>query len=74
MTIVRWNSSHDMAAYQERMSRMLEGFYGRPQEDLARGSWVPPVDIYTNSQHELVLKADPEQTARDIADMAAIRA
>jgi len=67
MTIVRWNSSRDMAAYQERMSRMLDGFYGRPQEDLARGSWVPPVDIYTNSQHELVLKAElPDMKEEEI--------
>ena len=58
MTIVRWNSSRDIAAHQERMSRMLEGFYGRPQEDLTRGAWVPVVDIYSNGQHELVLKAE----------------
>jgi hypothetical protein len=31
MTIVRWDSLRDMAAHQER-SRMLEGFYGRPEE------------------------------------------
>ena len=37
---------------------MLEGFYGRPQEDLARGAWVPAVDIYSNGQRELVLKAE----------------
>ena len=58
MTIVRWNSSRDVAALQERMSRMLEGFYVRPQEDLTRGAWVPAVDIYSNNQHELVLKAE----------------
>jgi HSP20 family protein len=40
------------------MSRMLEGFYIRPQEDLTRGAWVPAVDIYSNGQHELVLKAE----------------
>jgi HSP20 family protein len=58
MTIVRWNSSRDVAALQERMSRMLEGFYVRPQEDLTRGAWVPAVDIYSSSEHELVLKAE----------------
>ena len=56
MTIVRWDSSRDMAAHQERLTRMLEGFYVRPQEDLTRGAWVPAVDIYTTGQHELVLK------------------
>ena len=67
MTIVRWNSSRDIAAHQERMSRMLEGFYGRPQEDLTRGEWVPAVDIYSNGQHELVLKAElPDMKEEEI--------
>jgi HSP20 family protein len=67
MTIVRWNSSHDVAAHQERISRLLEGFYGRPEEDLAGGSWVPAVDIYSNGQHELVLKAElPDMKEEDI--------
>ena len=58
MTLVRWDSSRDVAALQEGMSRRLEGFYIRPQEDLTRGAWVPAVDIYSNGQHELVLKAE----------------
>ncbi len=68
MNIVRWDSLRDnMAAHQDRMSRMFEGFYGRPQEELARGSWVPAVDIYSNGQHELVLKAElPDMKQEDI--------
>src|SRR5712692_6798472 len=67
MNIVRWDSFGDMAARQEQMSRMLEGFYGRLQEDFARGSWVPAVDIYSNSQHELVLKAElPDMKEEEI--------
>ena len=67
MTIVRWNPLHDMATNQERMSRILEGFYGRPQEDLTRGAWVPAVDIYSNGQHELVLKAElPDMKEEEI--------
>ena len=58
MTIVRWDQSRDMAALQEGLSRMLEGVYRRPQEDLNRGAWVPVVDVYTNGQRELVLKAE----------------
>jgi HSP20 family protein len=58
MTLVRWDSSRDVAALQEGMSRMLEGYYIRPQEDLTRGAWVPAVDIYSNGQHELVLKVE----------------
>jgi HSP20 family protein len=58
MTMIRWDSVRDVAAYQERMSRVLEGLYGRSQEELAPGSWVPAVDIYSNDKRELVLKAE----------------
>ena len=67
MTIYHWDPSRDMAAHQERMSRMLEGFYGCPEEALACGSWVPAVDIYSNGQHELVLKAElPDMKEEEI--------
>ena len=58
MNMVRWDSFSN--AQQARISRLLEGAYGRPQEqeDLTRGAWVPAVDIYSNGQHELVLKAE----------------
>src|SRR5687768_10129204 len=67
MTMVRWDSFSN--AQQARISRMLEGFSGRPQEqeDLTRGAWVPAVDIYSNGQHELVLKAElPDMNEKDI--------
>jgi len=67
MTIVRWDSLRDAAARQEQMSRMFERFYARPQEDLNRGSWAPAVDIYSNGQHELVLKAElPDMKQEEI--------
>ena len=67
MTIVRWDQSRDMAALQEGLSRMLEGVYRRPQEDLNRGAWVPVVDICSNGQHELVLKAElPDMKEEEI--------
>jgi HSP20 family protein len=59
----------DVAAHQERMSRMLEASYGRPQEDLTRGAWVPAVDIYSNGQHELVLKAELPDMKEDEIDL-----
>ena len=58
MTIVCWDAFRDMAAHQERMSRMLLRLCGSPQEILTRGEWVPAVDIYSDGQHELVLKAE----------------
>jgi HSP20 family protein len=58
MNLVRLDSLRDMAAHQEWMSRALEGFYGRSQEELAPGSWVPAVDIYSTADRELVIKAE----------------
>jgi HSP20 family protein len=67
MTLVRLDSVRNMAVHQARMSRMFEGLYGGSQEDLARGSWVPAVDIYSNGQHELVLKAElPDMKEEEI--------
>jgi HSP20 family protein len=67
MTMVRWDSLREVAARQEQMSRMFERFYGRPQEDLNRGAWAPAVDIYSNGQHELVLKAElPDMKEEEI--------
>jgi HSP20 family protein len=52
---------------QEHLSRILEGFYRRSQEDLNPGAWVPVVDVYANGQHELVLKAElPDMTEEEI--------
>ena len=67
MTIVRWDAFRDLAAREEQLSRMFAGFYARPQEDLTRGAWVPAVDIYSNGQHELVLKAElPDMKEEEI--------
>jgi HSP20 family protein len=67
MTSGRWDQSRDMAALREGLSRMLEGVHRRPQEDLNRGAWVPVVDVYTNGQHELVLKAElPDMKEEEI--------
>jgi HSP20 family protein len=70
MTLVRLDSLRDVAALQDRMSRVFEGFYGRPQEDLTRSAWVPAVDIYSNGQHELVLKAELPDMKEEEIDVA----
>jgi HSP20 family protein len=65
MNIVRWDSLRDIAPELEWTGRMLEGFYGRPQEELAQGSWVPAVDIYSTGDRELVLKAELPDMKQD---------
>jgi HSP20 family protein len=69
MAIVRWNDPlRDFAQLQDRINRVFTDAYGRNDEGLmTSGEWVPPVDIYQNGDHELVLKAElPDMVREDI--------
>jgi HSP20 family protein len=51
MTLVRWSDPFREFAHLQ----------------LASSAWVPPVDIYQNGEHEMVLKAElPDMTREDI--------
>src|SRR5581483_4998620 len=53
---------------QDRINRVFSDF-GRTGDEglMTAGAWVPPVDIYQNGDHELVLKAElPDMTREDI--------
>jgi HSP20 family protein len=69
MAIVRWNDPfRELAHLQDRLSRAFSDAY-RPGDEglLTSGAWLPPVDIYQNGDHELVLKAElPDMTRDDI--------
>ena len=64
MTLVRFSDPfREFAQLQDRLTRAFSGDEGL----LNSGSWVPPVDIYQNGEHELVLKAElPDLTREDI--------
>jgi len=69
MPIVRWDPFRDMAEVQERVNRVLGDFYGtRGQDDvMRRGAWIPPVDIFEDANHEMVIKAElPDMSREDI--------
>jgi HSP20 family protein len=69
MAIVRWSDPfHEFAQLQDRINRAFSDAYGRSDEGLmTSGTWVPPVDIYQNGDHEVVLKAElPDMTREDI--------
>jgi HSP20 family protein len=69
MTIVRWNDPiREFAQLQNRINRAFGDAYGHGREGLASsGTWMPPVDIFQNGEHEIVLKADvPDMTREDI--------
>jgi HSP20 family protein len=68
MAIIRWAPFQEMATVHERMNKLLNEMYGRWSDDvMTRGAWVPPVDIYENGNHELVIKAElPAMTREEI--------
>ena len=71
MTLVRWTDPfREFAQLQDRINRVFSDAYGRQGGDdglLSSGAWVPPVDIYQNGEHEVVLKAElPDMTREDI--------
>jgi HSP20 family protein len=71
MSIVRWDPFREFAHLQDRVNRVFIDTYGRSgagdESLLTGGAWVPPVDIYENGNHELVLKAElPDMTREDI--------
>ena len=69
MAIVRWSDPFkDFAVLQDRLNRAFADSYGRSDEGLfSSGTWMPPVDIYQNGEHELVLKVElPDMTREDI--------
>ena len=69
MAIVRWDPFRDFSQLQDRINRVFHDAYGRQDEGLmSSGSWVPPVDIYQDGDHELVLKAElPDMAREDIS-------
>ena len=69
MAMVRWTDPFkDFSQMQDRLNRAFSEAYGRNDEGLfSSGAWLPPVDIYQNGEHELVLKAElPDMTREGI--------
>jgi HSP20 family protein len=70
MNIVRLDPFREMAVLQDRVNRVFGDLGRRFDDDVAaRGAWVPPVDIFENDQHELVLKAELPDLKREDIDI-----
>lgn len=62
MTLVRWNPARELASMEiDRLNRMFSELWG---EGSSRG-FVPAVDIYEADGHELVMKVDLPDVARE---------
>jgi HSP20 family protein len=64
MAITRFDPFREFMTVQERMNRLFGQAYLR-DEELSRAAWVPPVDIYETEQHDLVIKAELPDMARE---------
>lgn len=64
MALVHWDPARELASMEvDRLNRMFSDFYG---EAFSR-NWVPPVDIFENENHDLVMKAElPAMKREDI--------
>ena len=68
MAIVRWSDPfREFAQLQERINRVFNDAYRSDEGLMTSGTWVPPVDIYQNGDHEVVIKAElPDMSREDI--------
>lgn len=58
MAIVKVDPFRELAAMQDRMSRLFGDVYLRDEDTGFRGAWTPAVDIFETDNHDLVLKAE----------------
>jgi HSP20 family protein len=64
MTLTRWSPVRDLAAVEvDVLNRMFESAFGG--EPLARGAWIPAVDIYETAEKDVVVKVDLPDTKKE---------
>lgn len=63
MTVLtRWNPGRDLAAFEiDRLNQMFEHMWNSP----VNTAWAPAVDIFTNGQQDVVIKAELPDVKRD---------
>ena len=65
MAIVRVDPFHEFATLQNRVDRLFGGVLGR--DESGGRTWIPPVDIYEDENHDVVITADlPDVTREEI--------
>ena len=71
MAIARWTDPfRDYNHLQDRINRVFNDVYGRADDGLTTsGAWVPPVDVYQNGDHEVVLVAELPSMKREDIDI-----
>lgn len=66
MAITKYDPFREFSTLQQQMNRLFGDTFLRDDE-VARGAWIPPVDIFEADDHSLVLKAElPDIQRNDI--------
>jgi HSP20 family protein len=58
MAITRWDPFRELNLLNHRLSRVFADAHRAGDDVMTTGAWLPPVDIFANGQHELVIKAE----------------
>lgn len=69
MAITRWDPFRELAQLHDRLNRIYGEGIRRDDELMSRGDWMPPVDIFQNDKHEIVLKAELPGLRREDIDL-----
>lgn len=67
MITARFDPFRELAHLQGRMNRLFGDTYVRDEDVTARGSWMPPVDIFETEHQDLIIRAElPGMSREDI--------
>jgi HSP20 family protein len=65
MTSTRFDPFRELSLLQNRISRAFGDPYVRDEDLGPAANWVPPVDIFETSTHDLVIKVELPDMARE---------
>ena len=69
MSVMRFDPFRDLATFQNRVNQVLGDVFVRDEALSQASHWVPPVDIYETEGHDVVIKAELPEMAREDIDV-----
>ena len=69
MSVMRFDPFRDLATSHNRVNQVLGDVFVRDEALTQAGHWAPPVDIYETEGHDVVIKAELPEMAREDIDV-----
>jgi HSP20 family protein len=66
---MRFDPFRDLATFHNRVNQVLGDVFVRDEALAQTSHWVPPVDIYETEGHDVVIKAELPEMAREDIDV-----